>query len=209
MGGVGAKGNPKRLYIHAARHYSPNPPHSCLVQIPGSCGDVMRRPALASAGQRISNAYLGGQGQTASGSAEARNRAAFQRPPHLEANYKFIIRCESKLPCCAPAVSNCHFFGAQLAFWFYYATAHIIPHRNQLPGLFLRGSKPPTPWACFDTNLQYAWHKPFSLQSNQVRKVDRKLLLMLIALVSQLTFLRVIVEITLILLSQYAGSKGI
>ena len=59
---------------------------------------VIRRPALASAGQRISNAYLGGQGQTASGSAEARNRAAFQRPPHLEANYKYIIRCESKLP---------------------------------------------------------------------------------------------------------------
>ena len=44
------------------------------------------------------------------------------------------------------------------------------------------------------------------VQSNQVREVDRKLL---IALVSQLTFLRVIVEITLILLSQYAGSEGI
>ena len=44
------------------------------------------------------------------------------------------------------------------------------------------------------------------LQSNQVREVDRKLL---IALVSQLTFLRVIGEITLILVSQYAGSKDI
>ena len=48
------------------------------------------------------------------------------------------------------------------------------------------------------------------VQSNQVREVDRKLL---IALVSQLTFLRqVIGEITLILfkhLSQYAGSKDI
>ena len=58
----------------------------------------------------------------------------------------------------------------------------------------------------FDTNLQYEWHKEFILQSNQVREVDRKLL---IALVSQLTFLRVIGEITLILVSQYAGSKGI
>ena len=44
------------------------------------------------------------------------------------------------------------------------------------------------------------------VQSNQVREVDRKLL---IALVSQLTFLRVIGEITLILLSQYAGGKDI
>jgi hypothetical protein len=44
------------------------------------------------------------------------------------------------------------------------------------------------------------------LQSNQVMEVDSKLV---IALVSQLTFLLVIGEITLILLSQYAGSKGI
>ena len=72
--------------------------------------------------------------------------------------------------------------------------------------VYFSGNLPAPPWACFDTNLQYVWHKPLSLQSNQVRKVDRKLL---IALVSQLTFLRVIVEITLILLSQYAGSKGI
>ena len=61
-------------------------------------------------------------------------------------------------------------------------------------------------WACFDTNLQYAWHKPFSLQSNQVRGVDRKLP---IALLSQVKLLRVIGEVTLILLSQYAGSKSI
>ena len=66
------------------------------------------------------------------------------------------------------------------------------------------GSAPP--WACFDTNLQYEWHKEFMLQSNQVMEVDSKLV---IALVSQLTFLLVIGEITLILLSQYAGSKGI
>jgi hypothetical protein len=142
MGGVGAKGNPKRLYIHAARHYSPNPPHSCLVQIPESYGDLRWPPRPISILTRR-NSYIGGQGQTASGSAEARNRAAFQRPPHLEANYKFIIRCESKLPSSAPALSNCQFFGAQLAFWFYYATAHDIPHWNQLPGLFIRGSKPP------------------------------------------------------------------
>ena len=45
------------------------------------------------------------------------------------------------------------------------------------------------------------------LQSNQVREVDRKLL---IALVSQLTFLLVIGEITLIiLLGQCLGSKDI
>ena len=62
------------------------------------------------------------------------------------------------------------------------------------------------PWACFDTNLQYEWHKELMLQSNQVREVDSKLL---IALVSQLTLLWVIGEITLILLSQCAGSKGI
>ena len=44
------------------------------------------------------------------------------------------------------------------------------------------------------------------LQSNQVREVDRKLL---IALVSQLTFFLAIGEITLILLGQLVGSKGI
>ena len=60
------------------------------------------------------------------------------------------------------------------------------------------GNDSAPPWAaCLDTNLQYEWHKELMLQSNQVREVDRKLL---IALVSQLTFLRVIVEITLILL---------
>ena len=65
------------------------------------------------------------------------------------------------------------------------------------------------PWSCFGAFIQYAcgtkslW---FMLQSNQVREVDSKLL---IALVSQLTLLRAIGEITLILLSQCAGSKGI
>ena len=46
----------------------------------------------------------------------------------------------------APALSNCHFLGAQLAFWFYYATAHAIPHRNQLLGLLLLSPNPTTIW---------------------------------------------------------------
>jgi hypothetical protein len=60
--------------------------------------------------------------------------------------------------------------------------------------------------AWFNTFLQCAWHKELVLQSDQAREVDSRLL---IALVSQLTLLRVIGEITLILLSQCAGSKGI
>jgi hypothetical protein len=47
------------------------------------------------------------------------------------------------------------------------------------------------------------------LQSDQVREVDSKLLIALVSQRAQLTFLRVIGEIKLILLSQYAGSKGI
>ena len=72
--------------------------------------------------------------------------------------------------------------------------------------VYFSGNLPAPPWACFDTNLQYAWHKPFSLQSNQVRKVDSKLP---IALLSQVKLLRVIGEMTLILLGQCLGSKVI